>query len=164
MRWVPRRSVLLGLAAAPVAAMARSDRLVPSAATNTANGISPLEFGAKFDGQSDDSKAIQDASDWAHSNGRTVDLPGRTAVLMTPLSLIDRQVNLRGAGMALTILRAGRQLPTLIDVRGDRDILISPFRIEDLTLDGGHKTDCNLAIRYRHNFELRSVISQGATT
>jgi Pectate lyase superfamily protein len=126
------------------------------------NWVSASDFGAKFDGKSNDSKAIQSAIDWAHLNAVNVEMPSGIAVLMEPLSLSGRQVNLRGAGMARTLLRAGNPMPMIMEVLDKRDVLVSPFRIEDFTLDGAGQTDRNLAIRYRHNFELRNIISQRA--
>ena len=128
------------------------------------NWVMASDFGARFDGKTDDTMAIQSAIDWAHANSLNVDLPSGTALLTQPLSLIGRSVNLRGSGLSRTTLRAGTPLPMLIDLLDKSDVLISPFRIEDLTLDGARQTDRNLAIRYRHNFELRSIISQGAVT
>jgi len=132
----------------------------PLAALLGGQGLDAREFGAKFDGTSDDSEALQRAIDAAHEQRRALRLPGGTAILGRPLDLKRRDVAIIGEGMTATALRAGRALPMLVDVEETEDRIVSPFALMRLTLDGAKVTERNLAVRYRHHswlFELQSM-------
>jgi len=156
--------LLLG-ASSPAAGAASSGALAACGGAPLANllygqALDAREFGAKFDGVSDDSEALQRAIDAAHEQRRALCLPGGTAILGRSLDLKRRDVAIIGEGMTATALRAGRALPMLIDVEETEDRIVSPFALMRLTLDGAKITERNLAVRYRHHswlFELQSI-------
>jgi hypothetical protein len=125
-------------------------------------GLDARDFGARFDGTSDDSEALQRAINAAHEQRRPLSLPGGTAILGQSLSLVGRDVSIIGQGMTATVLRAGRALPTLVDVQETADRIVSPFALMRLTLDGARITERNLAVRFRHHSWLFDVYSVNA--
>ena len=127
-------------------------------------GLDARDFGARFDNATDDAAALQRAIDAAHEQKRALLLPGGTAVLARPLSLVGRDVSIIGQGMTHTVLRAGGKLATLIDVEEQADRIVSPFALMRLTLDGAGTTQRNLAIRFRHYSWLFEVNSVAADT
>ena len=126
------------------------------------SGLDVRAFGAKFDGVSDDSAALQRAVDTAHQQRQPLLLPGGVAILNLPLDLRGRNVTIIGAGITATLLRAGRRLPVLIDVEETTDRIVSAFALMRLTLDGAHLVNRNMAIRYRHHSYLSEVNSISA--
>ncbi len=127
-------------------------------------GLDTREFGAKFDGASDDAPALQRAIDAAHEQRRSLQLPGGTALLGQPLSLIGRDLTIVGEGMTATVLRASREMPVLIDIEESAERIVSPVALMRLALDGSGMVLRNLAIRYRHHSWLFEVLSTGAGT
>lgn len=126
--------------------------------------ISARDHGARFDGVADDRAALQAAIDAAHSQRKPLLLPGGTARLGGPLDFRRRYVNMVGAGMGETILKAGAAMDKMIDVEDASDVIISPVTIADLTLDGDNRTTRNLAIRLRHHSVFRNILSINSDT
>lgn len=144
---------------------ARSDEpsaapLGPLADLLRADALDAREFGARFDGATDDALALQRAVNAAHEGRRPLRLPAGVAVLGRPLSLKSRDVALVGTGMTGTVLRAGRAMPALIDVEEPVDRIVSPFSLMRLTLDGAGLAERGLAVRHRHHsflFEVNAI-------
>lgn len=129
-----------------------------------ADALDARSFGAKFDNASDDAPALQRAIDAAHEQRRPLMLPGGIAILGRPLSIVGRDVSVIGAGMTATILRAGRDMPTLIDAQEPSDRIVSPFSLMRMTLHGAGVAERNLAARFRHHSFLFEVNSVSAKT
>lgn len=119
-------------------------------------------FGARFDGRTDDSAALQRAVDAAAERGRMLVLPGGTAMLSRPLDLRYRNLAIRGQVMTGTRLRAGRPMAALIDAAATRDQIISPLVLSDLTLEGAGLADTCLSLAYRHHSVLANLLITGA--
>ena len=113
-------------------------------------GLSALELGARFDGQTDDVAALQRGIDEAARQQRPLVLPSGTARLDAPLDLKGRHIALLGNPTGGTILRAGRPLPCLLDAGDAKEVIDSPLFLYGLTIDGNHRTAVGVKIRYRH--------------
>ncbi|WP_022688138.1 glycosyl hydrolase family 28-related protein [Sphingomonas phyllosphaerae] len=118
-------------------------------------------FGAKFDGVTDDSQAIQTAIDTADAQGEPLSFPGRTAVIRTALNLRNRTVEIYGT-MKKTVLRAATVGMTMIDAESPDEIIYSPFKINGIQLDGANRADYCIRIRNRHHSELNGVFLSSA--
>lgn len=114
------------------------------------------DFGARFDGATDDTTALQAAIDAASARGEPLSLPGRTALIRGALDLKGRYVEVYGV-MNKTFLKAGTPGMTMIDVEETIDVVYSPFRISGITLDALGIADFCMRIRYRHHSELNGM-------
>lgn len=119
-------------------------------------------FGARFDGTTDDSAALQRAVDAAAARGQMLILPSGTALLSRPLDLRYRNLAIRGQVMDGTKLRAARPMAALIDAAAERDQIISPLILSDFSLEGaGLATTC-LSLAHRHHSVLANLYITGA--
>lgn len=152
------KSVLSTGAVMPTTLMARD-----TAEQIRAAGLSAKEFGARFDGESDDTWALQRGIDEAARQQRPLILPPGPSGLRAPLNLKGRHVAILGDPTGRTILRAISPLPFLIDAVEEREIIDSPLYLYGITLDGAGKTSVGLGLRYRHRtvFDSLSVHSCG---
>ncbi len=128
------------------------------------DALSARQFGARFDGRTDDSAALQAGIDEAARTGRALSLPAGTAALSKTLNLLGRNVTMVGRGFTKTSLKAVARLKKLIDAEESTDVMLSPFHLQDLALDGSNLTDTNLAIRFRHHSILAGILSMHADT
>ncbi|PSC74526.1 band 7 [Micractinium conductrix] len=70
-------------------------------------------FGARGDGESDDTAALQDAVEAANASPGTIFLPAGTYVLSAPLVITGTNVTLRGEGMSSTRILVRNSLSSL---------------------------------------------------
>ena len=101
--------------------------------------ITPLQFGAKGDGVTDDTESFQDAVDFAISNGVSLFVPDGT-YLVSKLSIDDR-INMYGNGVNSVIKS--------IDSNSEDSIIylvnagIKESSIHDLAIDGNKSNNSN---------------------
>lgn len=119
--------------------------------------INALDYGAKFDGATNDSAALQRAIDAAHALGEPLILPGRSAVINTALDLRGRIVEIIGT-IGKTELRAGSVGMTMINAEETDDVVYNPFIIQGVNLNGDSKARFGIRIRHRHHSELRNML------
>lgn len=122
-----------------------------------------IDFGAKFDGTTDDSAAIQAAINAADSQGEPLMLPGRTAVINTALDLRGRTVEIYGTANKTQLL-AGTVGMTMVNVEENDDQVYSPFKLQGMILNGRGRAAFCLRVRYRHHSELNEILVQYATS
>lgn len=120
------------------------------------------DFGAVFDGVTDDSAALQHAIDDAASAGVALILPGRKALINMGLDLKGRNVEIYGV-MNKTAIVAGTAGMTMIDVEETDDVVYSPFLLYGITLDGNGLAEFCIRIRYRHHSEMRGMFFYNST-
>lgn len=109
VREISRRRLLAGAGAAGV--LGGISGLIPGAGIDHSLALgaedsiaSVKDFGAKGDGTTDDSAAIQKAINETAGDGRTVFIPGGVYMIGTPLAMRD-SLTLRGASRGLSTLR-----------------------------------------------------------
>lgn len=121
--------------------------------------IYATDYGAAFDGTTDDTAAIQAAIDAAHSLAEPLILPGRTAVISAALDLRGRVVEIYGT-INKTELRAATRGMTMVNAEeaDDIDVIYSPFLVQGVTFNGGSLAAYGMRIRYRHHSELRNLL------
>lgn len=127
------------------------------------------DYGAVFDGMTDDSAALQAAIDYAAQYGGVVELPHGTAVLHTPLDLTARYVTIKGAGMLQTRLVAGAPMTCVLDAGDASDASVSPLVLDGFTIDGNkidtvNKAAAGIIVRYRHNSVFSNLLVVNAAT
>jgi hypothetical protein len=127
-------------------------------------GVSAHELGARFDGRSDDTAALQRGIDEAARTGRPLVLPSGTAGLSRPLDLKGRHVAILGDPAGHTVLRAAGSLTCLIDAQEEREVIDSPLYMFGLTLDGAGTTGAGIILRYRHRTVFDTLAVSGCTT
>lgn len=147
----------------------------PSGVTATQNvnvavaslGITAGNFGAKFDGVTDDTAAIQAMVNDAALTGVPVLLPAGTAIIRSPIVFTDKRVSIRGV-FGKTIIKAGAAMDRMFDLRnseaGNDDGSFSPATFEGFSLDGSNTAQCGLDLRYIHSFDMRNVRVYACTT
>jgi len=156
--------------AVAIGATARRDDGQPPAADATPTGETAYnvrQFGAKGDGDADDTAALQAAIDAAKKLGGTVFLP--PGVYLTGRLVLHSRIHLRGSGGGATVLRLkpgansalleSAGFATLTGRGGDGGITM--FSVRDLTLDGNkaHNERAGYGMRfYAYGYELASVI------
>lgn len=119
--------------------------------------IVAAQYGAKFDGTSDDTAALQNAINAAHSLGRTLLLPAGTALISAPLSILGKAVDIRGIS-GQTIIKARASMTRMIDGVETQDSYYNPASIRDLNLDGNSLvTDAIINVRFRHHLRLENL-------
>ncbi len=114
------------------------------------------DFGAVFDGVTDDSAALQSAINEAAALGIPLALPGRTALIKTALDLKGRSVEIYGT-INKTVLNAGTSGMTMIDIEEEDDVVYSPFVLSGITLDAKGIANFCIRIRFRHHSEMRGM-------
>ena len=119
-------------------------------------------YGAKFDGRSDDTAAIQNAIDNAHALSEPLTLPGGTALISRALDLRGRNVEIYGT-MGRTQIVALTPGMTMIYVEEGLDTIYSPFIIDGVTLNGYGRAAWGMRIRYRHHTLLRNMVIHSCT-
>ena len=122
--------------------------------------VSVKDFGAVGDGTTNDASAIQAAIDTGKG---TIFFPAGTYLVNTSLNLKLKYVALIGDGTTKTIIKAGSAITNLVDVEETSDVIVSPFRLENLTIDGNSLATNGISIRYRHTFNLTNLVIQGCT-
>lgn len=106
--------------------------------------IDPQQFGARFDGATDDSAALQAAFDSASRRHLVVNLPAGTSVFNSPLHAHE-SIQIQGKGIGKTVLVVGSGMPldsAAISIVPDEKLAQkdSPsFRINNLTIDGSRR-------------------------
>jgi len=124
------------------------------------NFISPLDFGAAFDGVTDDRAYIQAAIDEAATTGRPIQMPGATALISDKLVFTDRRIVMRGIPGMRTIIKAGAAMDCVLDFKnttaGNDDGSYSPFILEGIVADGNNLAEVGIDIQFAHNFDLRN--------
>lgn len=117
---------LEGSMALPDVIMAGTGAVVRTTQDKMRDGVSVRDFGAKGDGLSDDTLAIQRALA-AHDH---VYVPPGTYLISAPVTLVERQ-SLVGAGQAATILANGDDF-NAIEITGSYN------RLADIRIEGGN--------------------------
>lgn len=98
--------------------------------------LRPQDYGAVFDGATDDSTAIQSAIDDAITTGKPILMPAGTAMVGTTLT-INNTVTILGAGRDKTYLKAASGLNDYILTFASADADgIRAARLSDFTVDG----------------------------
>lgn len=107
---------------------------VTIAATDVLNAV---DYGAKFDGSTDDASALQAAIGAAVSANKPLVLPAGTAIVGTPLA-ISAPVTLVGSGRDLTVLKAGNGLNDYVIKfsGGSAGVGIVAAHFSDFSIDG----------------------------
>jgi hypothetical protein len=144
------RRDLLRLATGAIATMPATLTARDTVRVIRGDGLSASELGARFDGRTDDSAALQRGIDEAARQQRPLVLPSGTARLNVPLDLKGRHVALLGDPTGNTILKAARALPCILDAEDPSETIDSPLFLYGLTLDGSRTTATGLRLRYRH--------------
>lgn len=157
-----KRRELLALACGATAA--RAGLAAETVASLRSAGLKVQDFGARFDGRSDDSAALQRALDTAARVHQPLILPSGIARLDRPLDFKGRYVSLIGDPAGGTILKAGARLPWLLDAHEVSDVIDSPLFLYGVSLDGGATTGIGLRLRYRHRTIFDTVTVQGCDT
>jgi hypothetical protein len=116
----------------------------------SAEALKVRDFGARFDGQSDDTVSLQRAIDAAAQQRRSLLLPSGTSLLSAPLDLRGRYIALLGDPVGRSILKANGPLICLLNAQETQDVIDSPLYLYGLTLDGAGITKAGLGLRYRH--------------
>ncbi|HTH29389.1 MAG TPA: glycosyl hydrolase family 28-related protein [Sphingobium sp.] len=124
--------------------------------------LDATDFGAKFDGVTDDSAALQAAIDAASAQGEALSLPGGVSIINTALNLKGRYVSIYGVSDK-TEIRAGSAGMTMFDVEEVNDVLYSPFILSDMIINADFKASFCMRIRYRHHSELNGIFFTNAT-
>lgn len=119
--------------------------------------VSVLDFGADPTGTTDSSNAIQEAINAAALTSGVVTLPAGTFLINTSLSLIGKYITVIGAGMRQTTIKANATLTSIFEAGETADVLISPFVIQDLTINGNSTTTNGINVNYRHHSVVRNV-------
>lgn len=119
------------------------------------------DFGAVFDGVTDDSAALQRAIDQAAIDGVALVLPGRAALIKTALDLKGRNIEIYGV-MNKTVINAGTLGMTMIDIEEDEDVVYSPYILDGITLDAKGLANYCVRVRFRHHCEMRGMYFIGA--
>lgn len=119
------------------------------------------DFGAVFDGVTDDSAALQRAIDQASIDGVYLMLPGRAALIKTALNLKGRNVEIYGV-MNKTVLNAGTLGMTMIDIEEAEDVVYSPYVLDGITMDAKGLANYCVRVRFRHHAEMRRMYYIGA--
>ena len=89
-------------------------------------------FGAKGDGVTDDSAAIQAAIDAAYAGGGIVFIPAGRYLLNTPLNITNKdRLSVLGAGPMHTVL-LGNTGGVVVDLTGARNVLIANLKVTNL--------------------------------
>ena len=127
-------------------------------------GLAAQNFGALFNGRSDDSAALQRGIDEAARTGRALVLPSGTSRLDSPLDLKGRNVSLIGDPTGHTILQASRRMRCILDAEDLREVIDSPLYLYGLALDGGGTTETGLLCRFRHNSFFDTLTVRGCRT
>jgi hypothetical protein len=122
-----------------------------------AETISVKDFGAVGDGATNDATAIQAAIDYAATTSGFVTFPAGTYLINTALSLVGKYVSIIGAGQTRTTIKANATLTSVFDINETSDVIVSPFVIQDLKIDGNNTTTNGINVRYRHQSVVRNV-------
>jgi len=125
--------------------------------TKLAEYVSVTDFGALGNGVADDSTAIQNAINYASTTSGVVTLPSGTFFINTAISLIGKYVSIIGAGQTNTIIKANATLTSVFEIGESSDVLVSPFVIQDLKIDGNNTTTNGINVAYRHHSVVRNV-------
>jgi hypothetical protein len=156
-----RRRLLAGAGAAGalagVAGLIPGRGADPALAAGANDGVvSVKDFGAKGDGVTDDSAAIQKAVDETAGDGRTVFLPAGVYMLQKAVHMRDG-LTMKGAGRFVTILRLmpssnGPILETQVKNQFDEDLTLM-----DVTLDGdaGNTEQTGGSVALLHTYNIR---------
>jgi hypothetical protein len=120
------------------------------------------DYGAAFDGVSDDTAALQTAINAAQTLGEPLILPSGTALISRALELRGYTVQIHGT-MGRTELRALSRGMTMINVEENDDVIYSPLLIEGVHLNGDSRARYGMRIRYRHHTELRNMLFSRCT-
>lgn len=121
-----------------------------------AGEVNPKQFGAKWDGVTVDTVAIQACIDYAATTFNSITLPGGTAMTGT-LDLKLKYIKMVGAGLDVTILKAVVGTGIVIDAFQNTDGQDLMFNLSDFTIDGNNSATTGIKIRYRHSAVLSSV-------
>lgn len=159
----PNRRDLLRAAGAAAVLPATSPTRDTVAAIR-AEGLTARDFGARFDGRTDDTAALQRGIDEAARMGRMLALPSGTARLSRPLDLKGRYMALLGDPAGHTILQAAAPLACLIDAEDAHEVIDSPLHLYGLTLDGAGITGAGIRLRYRHRTVFDTLAVGGCIT
>lgn len=95
------------------------------------------DYGAKFDGSTDDATALQSAINAAISTGKPLRLPAGTAIVGTTLT-ISAAVTIMGAGRETTTLKAKAAMNDYVITfnSGQNGVAITGAHLSNFTIDG----------------------------
>jgi hypothetical protein len=140
---ISRRNLIAGAGAAGV--LGGITGLIPGRGTDLAQAtgaedsmVSVKDFGAKGDGTTDDSAAIQKAIDETAADGRTVFIPGGVYMIGTTL-LLRNNLMLRGASRRVSVLRLTPKFTgPVFDAPQSGGVYqsVDNLTLTDITLDG----------------------------
>lgn len=99
------------------------------------SGVSVLDFGAKCDGQADDSAAFQAAHDAAIYGG-TITIPSGMCRLNHDINITKDNFKLRGSGQGSTYLQMGPAVTKLFNVTNKTSTALVLPEFSDFTVDG----------------------------
>ena len=110
----------------------------PSGSPGFASAVSVLEYGAKCDGLTDDSRAVQAALD---SGAGAVDFPRNSITVIGAALLIPSNMQVRGGGWSSVVKTKDGADCVLFDCARGSNIIIS-----DLALDGNRENQPGVAL------------------
>jgi hypothetical protein len=132
-----------------------------SVQTKLRQTVNVVDYGAVGDGVANDTAAIQAAINQAALSSGIVCFPVGTFNITSPLDLKGKYITLCGAGMKTTIIKAVSAVSTMFDIYEVSDVVLSPFVISNLTLDGNTNAAIGIKLQYRHNFVIENVYVSG---
>lgn len=112
--------------------------------------VSVLDFGAKGDGVTDDTAALQ-AAITALANGGTLHIPKGIYLTSQVLNLSGKKLHLVGDGINQTVIRASIAMSYLLAaVESSTAYSFNEFRVEGIQFDGNNLAQVGFNLAHRH--------------
>lgn len=124
--------------------------------------IHVADFGAKGDGATDDSTAINAAITYLKGLGGGLLVFGIGVYLCnSSIDLRGAYISMRGTGITGTKLKANFSASIFVNLSESSDTRISPISIEDMTIDASGTAAYPVSLRYRHYTKFKNVLFTG---